>query len=74
MQELSQNIHLRLELRQYQIQRLEILAMSHEELEEFLTEAEQENPLIEVERDCKDLEDISSLSCWLDQSPSPRSL
>ena len=74
MQELSQNIHLRLELRQYQIQRLEILAMSHEELEEFLTEAEQENPLIELERDCKDLEDISSLSCWLDQSPSPRSL
>lgn len=73
MQELSQNIHLRLELRQYQIQRLEILAMNSDELEEFLNEAEQENPLIEVQQNHSDPEDISSLTCWLDQASSPRS-
>lgn len=71
MQELSQNIHLRLELRQYQIQRLEILAMSGDELEGFLNEAEQENPLIEVERD-GGLEGALSLARWLDQPLSPR--
>lgn len=75
MQELSQNIHLRLELRQYQIQRLEILAMSGDELAGFLSEAEQENPLIEVAQDCGGLEDTLSLARWLDQhsalSPRP---
>lgn len=70
MQELSQNIHLRLELRQYQLQRLEILAMSGDELAGFLSEAEQENPLIEVTQDRGGLEGSLSLARWLDQGPA----
>jgi RNA polymerase sigma-54 factor len=60
----------RQELRQYQLQRLEILAMSGDELNDFLDQAEAENPLIEVERDRSEIEKELSLARWLDRQPS----
>jgi RNA polymerase sigma-54 factor len=69
MYELGQSPQQRLELRQYQLQRLEILAMSADELSEFLTQAEDENPLIEVERDRSEVEKELSLARWLNQRP-----
>ena len=71
MQGLSQNLQQSLELRQYQIQRLEILSMSSDELADFLNEARLENPLLEMEPDQSELEKDLSVARWLNVSSVP---
>lgn len=66
---LEQSPQQRQELQQYQLQRLEILSMSGDELSDFLDRAEAENPLIEVERDNSEIEKALSVAQWLKQRP-----
>ena len=66
---IEQTTALKQELSQYQLQRLEILAMSGDELSDFLEEAQNENPLVEVVRDRSAIEQEFSIARWLTARP-----
>ncbi len=69
MPRIEQTVRQGQELHQYQLQRLEVLEMSGDELSEFLNQAENENPLIDVERDRSEIEKELRLANWFNQQP-----
>ncbi len=69
MSGIEQTVRQGQELHQYQLQRLEVLEMSGDELSEFLNQAENENPLINVERDRSEIEKELRLANWFHQQP-----
>lgn len=69
---LSQQQALHQELQQYQILQLNVLSMTAEELRSYLDDAQEENPLIELTRDCGQYEQELAVGRWLGSAAPER--